>query len=370
MGKVGLVVYWIVKNAPGGEPGEPLAEDYNNPINWETTGWNSASGTSPLWPTSEGQFPYIPSWDPGAYYTAGYGSIMEQYNTSGNNSIVTGPAVETTIWNRPGFSIGLAGVYETGYGFGESHWKKTSYWADPGATELYVGPVPGGAGLSKPIPLARRFERSEYTEVGNAVEVETDPAKSPRTRNDYRTRPNTSVVVIAPGLGLTPGVGTAVGSRPVQGVGASGLDPSTRLNPYENPVHVSRPAPQGTKERKFIANVRAASFLGRVLNFTTESMDMVTAVWEAIPPRYRASQKYSKKKGKWVQIYQPLPQEKMKELWQHFDKVDVNEAIKNIAVNQLEDAAIGKLGAAAQKHAKPVLEQLGRPVGFGTGPAL
>lgn len=43
----------------------------------------------------------------------------------------------------------------------------------------------------------------------------------------------------------------------------------------------------------------------------------------------------------------PTPTKKLETLYKNWDKVDMNKAIENVALNQLEDMLIGKFGSAA-----------------------
>jgi hypothetical protein len=77
-------------------------------------------------------------------------------------------------------------------------------------------------------------------------------------------------------------------------------------------------------------------------------------------------------------LYDALPDEfkpnfrenqvgRLKTLYRHLDKVDIEEAIKNLLVNQLEDNILGRLGRGASR-----LNEFDAPSGFGRtiGPAL
>lgn len=142
--------------------------------------------------------------------------------------------------------------------------------------------------------------------------------------------------------------------------------------PFAPPrIHINRPPPKGTKEKKFIASARGT--IVAVFGGVTEVSDMVDALWEALPKSRRYGYYLLHKKGGgtfWKRRHGATMGRKMRDIWGGLDDLDLNEAIWNLATNQLEDAAIGKLGKAAQKAQKPWLDQLGRPLGLGAGPAL
>lgn len=147
---------------------------------------------------------------------------------------------------------------------------------------------------------------------------------------------------------------------------------SPDVAPGPAPVnHASTKPPKGTKERKFIANARGR--IAELFGAMTEWEDFIRALWEALPKKYRTG--YYKLHGKNGTVYYKrrrkagLP-EMQRDLWKHFDALDFNDAVWNVAMNQLQDALIGKLGKAQQRAARDWLAKMGRPVGFGTGPGM
>lgn len=147
---------------------------------------------------------------------------------------------------------------------------------------------------------------------------------------------------------------------------------SPDVAPGPAPVnHASTKPPKGTKERKFIANARGV--IAELFGAMTEWEDFIRALWGALPKKYRTG--YYKLHGKNGTVYYKrrrkagLP-EMQRDLWKHFDALDFNDAVWNVATNQLQDALIGKLGKAQQRAARDWLAKMGRPVGFGTGPGM
>jgi len=150
--------------------------------------------------------------------------------------------------------------------------------------------------------------------------------------------------------------------------------------------------------------------LGIVAGAVTESVDGLTAVWKALPPEYRTGMKYVRatniatyevftltgwewrtkdqmgpdvlfwsgrkdaayniKGYRWRQNYYPKPQEMARDLWKHWDKVDVSEAVWNLASNEVEDRAYAKMSPSNTVSGRQWLERTGRPVGFETGLAM
>ena len=138
--------------------------------------------------------------------------------------------------------------------------------------------------------------------------------------------------------------------------------------------HVSRVPPRGRKQKKFMAQSKLAfRAIANVFGSLTEVSDFVEALWKALPKKYRYGYyALHGKGGKIVYVRRHkagLPQ-MSRDIFNHLDQIDMNGAIWNVLTNQLEDALVGKFGKAQQRASKDYLNQIGRPFGFGTGPAL
>lgn len=144
-------------------------------------------------------------------------------------------------------------------------------------------------------------------------------------------------------------------------------------------AHSSTKPPAGETHAKYqAASVAVFRQVGAIFGTVTEVSDFTDALWEALPPsaksgyiEVRSYNRATKKWGKrWKKIHNVSMQRKQINLFQHAEKLDILAAAKNVAANQLQDALIGKFGSKQQEAAKEYLNQIGRPVGFGTGPAL
>ena len=129
-------------------------------------------------------------------------------------------------------------------------------------------------------------------------------------------------------------------------------------NPQQRPA---RPRP-GEKEgkRKVVTMV---AFVRRILNTVTESADLITAIWKAIPYKDRMDYHQGKRK--------PTIQDRAQAIYDMFDKIDWEEALNNVIENQIEDFAFGKAGKAGGKKAGElqrdrIAPDTGR--GYGSGP--
>lgn len=177
------------------------------------------------------------------------------------------------------------------------------------------------------------------------------------------------------------------------GVAATSYEVVTEYAPGRAPVTTHRvipairqPPPKDTKERKFIVAVRG--IVDVIANIVTESVDGLDAIWESIPEALRpgmhwksgyknAAGKWVKTHtdpgngpGKWVRHWNPSPQEKAEWIYNHYNDVDVKDALENIAKNEIQDSLIGGANKRVTKAWQPWYRRSRRMHGFGTGPIL
>lgn len=112
----------------------------------------------------------------------------------------------------------------------------------------------------------------------------------------------------------------------------------------------------GDKERK----IRTKGYLAMnfVLGNITEGLDLLYCVWDALPKKYQQGWK------------RPKPQLALEILYKYWDKVDVELAGKNIALNQIEDFVYGSIGQVMKKASKKHRPHGDLRIGFQAGPAL
>lgn len=162
-----------------------------------------------------------------------------------------------------------------------------------------------------------------------------DPAEQPRQGNgpSQRLRPRGRIVVPSEVIPVEPG-------KPV---------PKPKPEPYSP----AKPPP-GTKERKMIVTIAGTSFIGRLVNVTTESVDLINAVYEGLPSRLR-------RRGL-------TPQAKLRAVYDHLDEWDPWAFAQAFAMNQIEDMVFGRIGRIGARASRRLGEWTGRPVGIQTGP--
>jgi hypothetical protein len=136
------------------------------------------------------------------------------------------------------------------------------------------------------------------------------------------------------------------------------------------PEHRLSPPGPGVKEGK--TSLRAAGgvwqafrLARKLINAATESGDVIDAIWDAVPYEDR---KHWRHKGEDGKYHDPRLTKKVQLLYEHWDKVDTSKALRNIALNELEDTVIGQ----SHHYVNKGLIGTGyyrSPVGYGTGPA-
>lgn len=131
--------------------------------------------------------------------------------------------------------------------------------------------------------------------------------------------------------------------------------------------HKWRPPPPRTKERKAKGGPAAVRLAMEAANATTEFMDMLNALWDAMPPEVQAT---APKNGrctgpKCVNPNAPyvLAHDKFLHIYRNMNKLDLPLAIRNLIVNHYTDAVLGRVFGGADDAMK-------RAGGTGWGRAL
>lgn len=151
--------------------------------------------------------------------------------------------------------------------------------------------------------------------------------------------------------------------------------PSNNPGPSPRPVvqevpGTRQPPPDKTKERKTIANVKGHSLIGRAVSAITEGADAIDSFWKALPKKYRTPNGWKKINGQWRRASEPNPAVKARDLYEHWDKVDLKEALTNLAKDNAQDMLIGAFNRRMTKNLRDWYDLSKRPVGLGTGPAF
>lgn len=286
---------------------------------------------------------------------------------NGNQAINVGglPAITsstTEVWNgkrhTPGHTFGYV-----------NDWWKRGVGADPWpsiAPDIFTWPLEIPLHYEKPeFELPPELVPSVDPELLPITQPVPTPAPLPYPAIPWR-RPNPDR---APGFrperGPVPLRLPRVGDRPrevsLTPRGAVPLAPVGRNNRLRG------------RERKFIANVPAASALGRIVNGITEAVDAIEAFHEALPPWARNA--YTRVPGTagGRGIAKPPPHEMLRDIVEAVPQMDMSDfdewmekSLINLAKNELVDRAFGRAGRALGRASR----RFDRPVGLATGPAI
>jgi len=164
---------------------------------------------------------------------------------------------------------------------------------------------------------------------------EPNPNFSPHERTDKGPKPEAEAEPDLP-VGYTPSAEYQPGKPPV-------------VRPDAPPTPREPPGP-GEKERKVQVKVGGAA--AKIINFATESLDLINALYDALPYEFRPG--YYKLHGKGGKVFykkrwNASQWQRMKALYEHWDKVNVPDALKNVLWNDLMDRAFGKWGQLSRK---------------------
>lgn len=211
------------------------------------------------------------------------------------------------------------------------------------------------------LPLRPNAETREGSSAGN-----TDPNAPPNGK------PVSEPIYVQPGV-VVPGDVPVIGNPNVN----PGIDPSLVFPPntgvvvnpsgqvsVQNQMHRNARPPRGTKERKIRVNMPIAIRLAtKVAGFSTEALDFVDALYDALPDHAKPKRKRFKgADGKWHNA-KVSNKDKTEAVYKHFGRVDLDQAMHNLIVNQIEDMAYGKLGRGLQKARNRIYEATGADPG-------
>jgi hypothetical protein len=118
------------------------------------------------------------------------------------------------------------------------------------------------------------------------------------------------------------------------------------------PTHRLKPPPPRERERKVrVGNTAIYSLVGAAINHVTETCDLIAAFYKALPAEFRYGRKLHKKGGEG--FFKPYKNPGCPKMWlavaANWSKVDLNQALRNLVKNEVEDHAIGKLNSGANQ---------------------
>lgn len=148
--------------------------------------------------------------------------------------------------------------------------------------------------------------------------------------------PGVSVVRPGVGAGARPGVGQPGVVVPPVGVPSDVVvtPPGVVTTPPSS--HRWRPPPSYARERKVKMPTRGAALV--LLSAFTEVADFVAALHDALPSKLRRARTFRGADGK---LRRRRLDSMLRDLWEHWDQVDIGEAFANVAAEAAKDAVIG-----------------------------
>jgi hypothetical protein len=137
------------------------------------------------------------------------------------------------------------------------------------------------------------------------------------------------------------------------------VEAGRREGRFRKSTHTNAPPPAGVKEKKG-AVVFGPGGAGKVYGLVTEAADAIKCVYNSLPKKVRAQRKGQHRTGPNM----------LSDIWDHWNEVDVEKAIKCLVLNEMTDRAIGK---ASQAGLRDWRNNLGgrrppRTPAFGMGP--
>lgn len=218
---------------------------------------------------------------------------------------------------------------------------------DPGDRMYQMGNWSGG-------PDFWRLRIHRYgTVVGDSykqwVQVQTIP--SPLAPPVARTLPSYDPFKVPPLVPSPPPIGIPPGLQPFRPPLRDRVERPERTRPPRRPpvtlpprFDPPRPPQRGEKEKKFKTQASATFFmwLSKIMNFGTEAIDFLEAVWLGLPRHMRSGRSIGGGKG------DVTPQQAIQELYDHFHEINdeiVGQMIANLIENAVEDSIVGRFEA-------------------------
>lgn len=124
--------------------------------------------------------------------------------------------------------------------------------------------------------------------------------------------------------------------------------------------HRFAPPPPKAREKK--AKAFAPRAIRMIQNITSETSDAVKAIHDALPKKYQRSRAWYDGK----EVKQRRTTTMLQDLYNHWDKIDWEEAIWNLAENEVKDQAIGRLSKQADKLTEKIFTRKGKTQGVST----
>lgn len=238
-----------------------------------------------------------------------------------SNGIATrGASLHT--WMRPVTPADLV-IARQGYA-APNYWGRPYPLPDPFAPH---SPQPAGSPLPNPRPLPNTSPRPGHNPT-------PDPYPSPFELP--------SIAPVAPLIALVgdvmtitvPDVVSVPGARPSFPTRDFVTLPNGRSYARNGRHHLRRPRKREHERKPTVARV-LYGFLN-AFGAATEAQDLVDAAWQALPKHLRTKSFHG---GNYVR---PSFDKRQRDVYNHYREIDLEQFLKNVLANQLEDAFIGR----------------------------
>lgn len=147
--------------------------------------------------------------------------------------------------------------------------------------------------------------------------------------------------------------------------------PGQATQTVARPGAAPKPPRRKDKEKKIISGLKPGTPLAMLIGTVGESLDLINALWKALPKDYKTGYYPLRKRNKEtneIEVYfkwrhRSKQGDRINDLIEHWEHVDGVQAIANVIENQIEDAILGKIGSALQKSRAKAMNDIGVDLG-------
>ena len=238
----------------------------------------------------------------------------------------------------PDWSGQVIGTRAAGYYY------KTAEGANPTFTnpQRVTDPVAVPVAVPVQVPYAPPFRRVRDGLPEHPLTTRGEPGQAP-TAPPVPTVPPTWVVEWPPA------------PQPGQPAPSPGAGPAPSPRPQPEPARPREPPGKGEEEKKGNIKGRAGQAFALIkgaTNAATEGLDLINALYKALPKEFRPGYvqlHYRDKvtgelKTYWKRRWTANQQQRAEAVAKHFDKINMEDAIRNMLNNNAEDRTYGELG--------------------------
>lgn len=205
------------------------------------------------------------------------------------------------------------------------------------------------AAIALPPPVPQTWPLSVFPELAAPLQAPAFPPPRPRSMPagvrsvnsaaSYGTEPRRAVAPASNSSSVPNDWAVSIELGPA----VKGAPTTHTLAP---PTGAGKPSRERTKEAKVKISPAFAVVL-KAVGMGTEAIDIVNAIYEALPREYRP-----KFRGTDQELRSATLLQKMQALYDHADKIVLDDALRNLLTEQVEDAFYGKIGKVGGEISK------------------